>query len=261
MKEDINYGYEEDSLEQRVDAHNKYAEYEINDWILGILDLKEGERVLDVGCGNGKQVIAYARKVPLGLVVGTDVSSQLLKEAQMRVKQEKVKVSFIKHDANLPFQFKDNSFDVGSCCFAIYYFLDIEKFLLEMKRVLKEGGRIFITGPTLENAKKMLLLHSKITSREVSQLRERRMRDEIIPLVKKFFRLVKVSIFDNPVTFPDSQSFLDYYASTLLFKESSNNPEERQLYLSRMKEQVNEMIKQNGALELKKQVYGVLGYK
>ena len=33
MKEAINWGYEETSLKQRIDAHKKYAKYEINDWI------------------------------------------------------------------------------------------------------------------------------------------------------------------------------------------------------------------------------------
>lgn len=261
MKEDINWGYEETTLKQRIDAHKKYAKYEINDWILEILNLNRGERVLDIGCGDGKQAIVYARKVPLGLVVGTDVSNQLLREARIKAKKEKVTISFIKHDANLPFQFSDNSFDVVSCCFAIYYFLDIEKFLPEIKRILKVGGRVFVAGPTLENAKEMLLLHAGITGNEVLQLRERRMRDEIIPLVKKFFEPVEISVFNNPVTFPDSQSFLDYYTSTLLFKESSNNPEERMKYLSKMKEQVDKIIKEKGAFELRKQVYGILGYK
>ena len=261
MKGNINWGYKEATLKQRIDAHKKYAKYEINDWIFETLNLKQGERVLDVGCGNGKQVITYAKKVPLGLVVGTDISAQLLKEAKIRAREEKVTISFIKHDANLPFQFNNNSFDVVSCCFAIYYFLDIEGFLLDIRRILKEGGRIFIIGPTLENAKDMILFHSRITGREVLQLREKRMRDEIIPLAKKFFKPVKISIFDNPITFPDSQSFLDYYASTLLFKESSDNPEKRMEYLRKMKKQADEIIKQDGAIELRKQVYGILGSK
>lgn len=261
MKKDINWGYEEKSLNQRIDVHRKYAKYEINDWILEILNLRHDERVLDIGCGNGKQVIAYAKKVPLSLVVGTDVLTELLQEARIKAREEKVTISFIEHDAKLPFQFSDNSFDVISCCFAIYYFLDIEKFLLEMRRILKEGGRIFIAGPTVENAKEMILLHSRITGREVLQLREKRMRDEIIPLAKKVFNPVKINIFDNPVTFPNSQSFLDYYASTLLFEESSSNLEERAVYLRKMKEQVDKITKKNDTFVLNKQVYGILGHK
>jgi len=261
MKSDINWGYVERSLNQRIDIHTKYAKYEINDLILEMLNLRHGERVLDVGCGNGKQTITYARKAPLSLVVGTDVSNELLQEASKKATEENVTVSFIKHDANFPFQFNDNSFDVISCCFAIYYFLDIKKFLLEMKRILREGGRIFIAGPTVENSKEMILLHSRITGREVSQLREKRMRDEIIPLAKEIFNRVKINIFDNSVTFPDSQLFLDYYVSTLLFEESSGNPEERAAFLREMKEQADKIFKQNGTLALNKQVYGILGYK
>jgi ubiquinone/menaquinone biosynthesis C-methylase UbiE len=261
MNRDINWGYEEKSLSQRIDVHQKYAKYEINDWILEILNLKLGERVLDVGCGNGKQILTYVKKVSLSLAVGTDLSTELLQEARMKAAEEKATISFIKHDANLSFQFDDNSFDVISCCFTIYYFLDIQKFLMEMKRILRRGGRIFIAGPTVENAKEMIVLHSKITGREVLQSREKRMRDEIIPSVKREFSPVKIDIFNNPVTFPNSQSFIDYYASTLLFEESFRNPEERAVYLRKMKEQADKIVKKFGTFELNKQVYGILGHK
>ena len=40
-----------------------------------------------------------------------------------------------------PFPFEDNSFDLVSCCFAIYYAADIPFTIREMHRVLKPGGR------------------------------------------------------------------------------------------------------------------------
>ena len=130
-----------------------------------------------------------------------------------------------------------------------------------MGRILGEGGRIFIAGPTVENAKEMLMLHSIITGKEVPQLREKRMRDEIVPLVENQFKPAKIIIFNNPVIFSDSKSFLDYYASTLLFEESFNNQKERVKYLKKMKECVDEIIEQKGVFTLNKQVYGILGLK
>ena len=256
------WGYEEKTLAERIDVHKKFSKYEINDWILKIVALKKGERVLDIGCGDGKQTIPYAKKVgKTGVVIGTDISGELLEEAGEKAKQEKVRVQLIKHDANTGFDFEDDYFDVISCCFAIYYLMDVEKFLLEVKRILKNGGRIFVVGPTVDNAKEMILIHSKITGKEVPQLREKRMRDEIIPLIKKHFDNVKINVFNNQVNFPTTKAFLSYYESTLLFKESSNSREKCGEYLEKMKRKVDKIIEEEGNFKLNKQVYGILGYK
>ncbi len=45
MNKNVKWGYEEKGLDQRINSHDKYAKYEINDWILEKLNLKPGERV------------------------------------------------------------------------------------------------------------------------------------------------------------------------------------------------------------------------
>jgi len=255
------WGYREKGLEKRIGVHEKYAKYEINDWIMKIVSPKKGERILDVGCGDGKQAIVYAKKVGgKGLVVGVDVSKNLLCKAAEKAKQEKVKIQLMKHDANSRFNFEDNFFDVVSCCFVLYYLTDVRKFFRAVKRVLKKGGRIFITSPTVRNAKEMIRLHSKVTSRKVSQFREKRTRDVIIPLVKKHFKNVRIRIFNNPVTFPSAKAFIDYYKSTLLLEESSKRKKERERYVKKMEKEVEKIVRRKGCFVLHKQVYGILGY-
>jgi len=255
------WGYRETALTKRIDAHKKYAKYEINDWILKIVSPKKGENILDVGCGDGKQAIAYAKKVGNeGMIIGADVSKELLDTAEKSAKQEKVRIRLMKHDANSRFDFKDNIFDAISCCFVIYYLTDVKKFFLEAKRILKKGGRIFIASPTVKNAREMIRLHSKVTGKKVSQFREKRTRDVIIPLVKKHFKNVKIKIFNNPVIFPRTSAFLDYYKFTLLLKESSKSKKDRDRYVEKMKKEVDKIVKRKGSFVLRKQVYGILGY-
>lgn len=255
------WGYRETALAKRIDAHQKYAKYEINDWILKIVSPKKGENILDVGCGDGKQAIAYAKKVGGGgVVIGADVAKELLDNAEKNAEQEKVKIRLMRHDANARFDFEDNFFDAVSCCFVIYYLTDVKKFLREVKRILKPSGRIFIASPTVNNAKEMIRLQSKVTGKKVSQFREKRTRDVIIPLIKRHFKNVKINIFDNPVTFPSTRAFMDYYKSTLLLKESSKSKKEREKYVEKMKKEVDKIVKRKGNFVLRKQVYGILGY-
>src|SRR5947207_10613965 len=50
--------------------------------VLALLDLKESERVLDVGCGDGKITAEIASRSPRGSVVGVDPSRDMISFAQ-----------------------------------------------------------------------------------------------------------------------------------------------------------------------------------
>src|SRR5262252_4210569 len=52
--------------------------------VLGLLNIKGSERVLDVGCGDGKITSELAARVPRGSVVGIDPSVEMIRFAQGR---------------------------------------------------------------------------------------------------------------------------------------------------------------------------------
>lgn len=107
--------------------------------------LLPGERVLDVACGTGIIAIdAAARVSPGGDVVGVDLSGRMIEAARRRAMQERhTNVSFERMDAErlgLP----DNSFDVALCALGLMYMPGPERAILEMRRVLRPGGRIIL---------------------------------------------------------------------------------------------------------------------
>jgi len=262
MKKKIQWGYNETTLQQRIDIHDKYSKYEINDWIKEKIHVNPGEKILDIGCGNGKQAIMYAKGVGTsGEICGIDIVQDLLDEAKIRSTEEGLKITFINHDANNPLPFEDEKFDIISCCFSIYYYSNVEYTLTEMKRVLKKGGRIFIAGPTVENAHQMLSVYAKVMGKKIPQIREERMRDEIIPLIIKLFKNTTIEIFENPIEFPDPDTFLYYFSSTLLLKENSENPEEINKKLEEITDEIEDIITVKGSFAVTKYVYGILGYK
>ena len=104
-----------------------------------------GDRVLDVCCGTGAQVLEYGRR---GIIaIGIDTSPSMLNiAARNRMRQALANVSFQLAEAtNLPFP--DGYFDYVSVSFGLH---DKEKSIRdkvvsEMKRVVKqEGALIFI---------------------------------------------------------------------------------------------------------------------
>jgi SAM-dependent methyltransferase len=103
------------------------------------LDLRAGERVLDVAAGNGNATLAAARRWTD--VTSTDYVPALLERGRARASAEGLPVQFAPADAeNL--QFADAHFDVVLSTFGVMFTPDQEKAAAEMARVCKPGGRI-----------------------------------------------------------------------------------------------------------------------
>jgi SAM-dependent methyltransferase len=103
------------------------------------LDLRAGERVLDVAAGNGNATLAAARR--WCDVVSTDYVPTLLDRGRARASAEGLPVQFEHADAeNLPYT--DHSFDVVMSSFGVMFTPDQDKAATEMARACKPGGRI-----------------------------------------------------------------------------------------------------------------------
>jgi ubiquinone/menaquinone biosynthesis C-methylase UbiE len=103
------------------------------------LDLRAGERVLDVAAGNGNATLAAARR--WADVTSTDYVPTLLERGRARATAEGLTVRFEQADAeSLPYA--EASFDVVLSTFGVMFTPDQEKAAAEITRVCKPGGRI-----------------------------------------------------------------------------------------------------------------------
>ena len=103
------------------------------------VDLRSGQRVLDVAAGNGNATLAAARR--FAEVVSTDYVGALLERGAERAKAERLAVTFQTADAEaLPFA--DASFDVVVSTFGVMFTPDQDKAAAELMRVCRAGGKI-----------------------------------------------------------------------------------------------------------------------
>ena len=103
------------------------------------LDLRAGQRVLDVAAGNGNATLAAARR--WCDVVSTDYVPALLERAKARAGAEGLAVEFQQADAeNLPFE--NGAFDVVLSTFGVMFTPNQEKAAAELARVCKPAGKI-----------------------------------------------------------------------------------------------------------------------
>lgn len=113
--------------------------------ILGMLDLKPGENVLDVGCGTGTLALLASQYFPIKEVTGVDPDVESIAIARDKAHKEKIAVEFVSLE-NQKLPFKDNHFDAIVSTLAFHHMsTQVKKETIsEIKRVLKDKGRFLL---------------------------------------------------------------------------------------------------------------------
>jgi SAM-dependent methyltransferase len=101
-----------------------------------------GERVLDIGCGNGLTSRDAARAVgPGGAVLGVDLSGPMLAVAEQLAKEEGLdNVRFERGDAQVH-SFAPEGYDLAISRFGVMFFLDPVAAFTNIASALRPGGR------------------------------------------------------------------------------------------------------------------------
>jgi len=265
----INYQETTADLMKRIDIHDQYGGRNIDEWMLKLLGLTAGMKILDVACGAGKQVFSFYKAMKGDAdITGGDVSKELLEKAKQESLKNQIKATFVDLDFNKPFKFANDQFDLLSCCFAIYYAEDIDFTIREMHRVLKPGGRLFTTGPMPQNKKIFYDVIKEATNNKPipAMPGSSRYGSEILETIKKQFANVEVHIFENPLTFTKAEPFLEYTRASLsedrkLWGDFFKGEQDFEHIMSQIERVTRERIARNGKLVMTKVVGGFIATK
>lgn len=134
-----------------IEIVRRYTEEKINTNLscggnIEYLGLKEGEKVLDLGCGRGRETLDAAKLVGAkGFVWGLDITPRMIALAQEYAREERVEnVEFLLASMNqIPLQ--NNSLDAVLSNCAINHVEDKVEVYREIYRVLKYGGRFVVS--------------------------------------------------------------------------------------------------------------------
>lgn len=109
--------------------------------LLNQVEIKNGVKVLDVGCGTGT-VLKKMSDIASINGSGIDVEENMIKEAKAKCPEMRILVS---NCANTPFE--NDEFDVVTACMAYHHFDDKKGFAKEAARIIKPNGCLYITDP------------------------------------------------------------------------------------------------------------------
>lgn len=177
----LHYGFWEKDTKDITEALENTIKFVIN-----CLEVKNGDFILDMGCGTGGTCLYLASKFSVN-VFGVNISVKQLKLAKKLVHSSMAasKIRFL-HQDFINTQFPDNYFKnivaIESVCHSLFK----KKFLQESYRLLKKGGKIvisdgFINNMVLEEKRQQNLLDDiktwAITSLDTIQDFTNKMRD------------------------------------------------------------------------------------
>ena len=129
--------------------------------LLPKLALKGSERVLDIGCGDGKITVEIARAVPNGLVVGLDSSTEMLDFA-LKAFPDTPNLRFEQGDArSLTF---DSEFDWVVSFATLHWVIDHRPVLAGIHRSLRPGGRVLMQFGGKGNAAEVVRVVTRIVA-------------------------------------------------------------------------------------------------
>jgi demethylmenaquinone methyltransferase/2-methoxy-6-polyprenyl-1,4-benzoquinol methylase len=124
--------------------------------VLELIDVRDGEDILEVATGTGVQLVELARRNPKGTTVGVELAPGMLEETRKRLAKAGLDRVKVHEGSALELPFPDSSFDllVNGYMLDLLPRDDIPRALAEFKRVLRPGGRLVLSNMTVGEARR-----------------------------------------------------------------------------------------------------------
>ena len=134
---------EDKGILQAISDPEAYTNRKQSRFLLDLLAVPRdfNKKLLEVACGGGGFLHHAEKRVTCS---GIDISPAAIEYARKLVKKAKVEIGTAE---DLPYP--DGEFDFVTCLGSLEHFLDMDKGLQEMRRVLKEDGKLLIYVPNL----------------------------------------------------------------------------------------------------------------
>jgi ubiquinone/menaquinone biosynthesis C-methylase UbiE len=209
---------------QRIKSHAQYGSHDLEEWAFSFLELTEGLKILELGCGSGKQSIPLADRVGnQGRVLAVDISQDaldtLLREASAQQLANRIDLLRAELD-DIGVHLDAEQFDRALSCYALYYARDQNSVLRHIHNALKPRGIFFFCGPGKDNNAELKEFHYALAGENTSgeSSATKFMSETGQQLAREIFTTVNVSTFENTLRFVSAEDLYLYWRSYNLYE-------------------------------------------
>lgn len=241
------------ALIERAALNASRTEHDLEEWIFGQLELTDGMRIVDLGCGTGKQLFAIAERVSRDTeLIGIDVSEDAVSAVNARADGEgQTNVRAVRASLDdCPEALPDGAYDLILSTYAIYYARDLSGLLTDLAAVLTPSGSMFLCGPGAGTNREMIALVNELADAaddrvpEVVDFLDARQLDSL----RRTYRLVTVSYLENSVSFISPAEVMTWWRNHNMFRPAVEQ---------RVAGELERWFAGNSAFRLTKHVLGV----
>ncbi|MEO0468259.1 MAG: class I SAM-dependent methyltransferase [Bacteroidota bacterium] len=232
-------------------AANRQASRDFDEWCIRQLpELPMPSRVLDLGCGTGKQLHLFSPLLsPQSEIWGMDLSEKSLLELETNYRgaaQLKIRAGSF-DEAESFADMEKGSFDLIYGSYALYYTKNLTALIKKVFQLLKPGGVFWNVSPYFGTNDEFLRIIRPL--HEVEPFMDYvfdEFHQDILRLGEtEGFSSSKASLLRNAVSFPTAEAFLTYLSNSLFYREGHD-----EAILSA----VNQVVQSDGQFRVSKNV-------
>ncbi len=206
------------NITARINLHEEYSSNKEGwfRWLYRMADIKSGERVLELGCGDGSFWKQNLDRIPDNLdITLTDISDGIVHETARTLVIPNSRVTYKVIDAQ-KIEESENSFDVVIANHMLFYCDDLPRVLSEIKRVLKPNGRFICSTYSSAHMKEIRKLVQSFDDRialSLDNLYEKFGKENGKEILSKYFSDIEWKQFEDNLTVTRPEPLIAYIMS------------------------------------------------
>ncbi len=247
------------NLDARIALHTRFSTAKMNwyRWLFDHLNLSEGVRVLELGCGPAKLWRENLERIPQGWdVTLTDASPGMIEEAKAYLEDAPRAFSYEIVDVQ-EIPFADASFDAVVAIHMLYHVPDQPRALTEIRRVLRPGGRFYASTNGRAHMQEIGDLAAHFAEGEVLEnIRSAHRRNSFrledgLEMLSGYFADVTLHRFESSLVVTEAEPLLAFILSATAATELRERPNAAQMErLEAFKTYLRRRIAAEGAVHI-----------